>query len=84
MEQRTFEGSWEEIAQHGAQFVGRKVRVTILDGEPSRVMLDSALAHLIKDAERLSESLPSVPQSSSTDAWSLGVVEKFRRQGFNL
>jgi hypothetical protein len=47
-------------------------------------MLDRALAHLIADAEHLVGTLPPVPPSPAADAWSEGVIEKYRRQGFTL
>jgi hypothetical protein len=82
MEQRTFEGTWEEVARHGAELAGRKVRLIVLDGPASPVMLDRSLAHLIADAERLVDLLP--PAQTSPDDWSEGVLEKYRRQGFEL
>jgi hypothetical protein len=76
MEQRTFEGTWEEIARHGAELAGRKVRVTVLDEPAAPVMLDRALAHLVAAAERLAGSLPPVEPSPQADDWSEGVIEK--------
>jgi hypothetical protein len=35
METQVLEGTWEEIARHADRFAGRKVRVTILEDEPS-------------------------------------------------
>ncbi|MBV8383863.1 MAG: hypothetical protein JOZ63_14735, partial [Planctomycetaceae bacterium] len=58
MEQRTFEGTWEEITRRGSELAGRKVRVTVLNEPVSPVMLDRALAHLIADAEQLVGTLP--------------------------
>ena len=84
MEQRTFEGTWEEITRRGSELAGRKVRITVLNEPASPVTLDRALAHLIADAEHLVGTLPSVPPSPAADAWSEGVIEKYRRQGFTL
>ena len=84
MEQRTFEGTWEEITRRSSELAGRKVRITVLNESVSPVMLDRALAHLIADAEHLVSTLPPVPPSPATDAWSEGVIEKYRRQGFTL
>jgi hypothetical protein len=33
MEQRTFEGTWEEILLHSSELVGRRVRLTVLTYE---------------------------------------------------
>ena len=84
MEQRTFEGTWEEILRRSGELAGRKVRVTVLNESASPVMLDRALAHLIADAERLIGTLPPVPPTPAADAWPEGLVEKYRRQGFTL
>lgn len=84
MERRTLEGTWEEITRRGGELVGRKVRVTVLDETPPQVTLDQALAHLIVNAEQLVGTLPPSETPPSTDAWSEGVDEKYRRQGFTL
>jgi hypothetical protein len=84
MEQRTFEGTWEEIVRRGAELAGRKVRLTVLDEPAEPVMLDRALAHLIEAAERLTGSLPPIEPPTNGDDWSEGVIAKYRRQGFTL
>ncbi len=84
MEERTYIGTWEEIARLGAELAGCKVRLTILDESPSAEMLDRALAQLITDAERLAGSLPPVSQSPVFDAWRESVVQKYGREGFTL
>jgi hypothetical protein len=85
MEQRTFEGTWEEITRRAAELAGRKVRLTVIDEPPSPGTLDSAVAPLIEAAEHLVASLPqSTGTPLSADDWSDGVTEKYRRQGFKL
>ncbi len=83
MGQKTLEGTWEEISLHASELLGRKVRVTVLDEPDPKVTLDKALAHLISAAEQLADTLPP-KDSSPADAWSEGVEEKFRKQGFML
>ena len=34
MATQILEGTWEEVTRHANNFIGRKVRVTILDEEP--------------------------------------------------
>jgi len=84
MEPRTLEGTWEEIALHESELVGRRVRVIVLDEPVPQERLDQALAHLITDAEQLAGTLASGETSLPPDAWSEDVLEKFRRQGFVL
>jgi len=84
MEQRTFEGKWEDVARRGSELAGRRVRVTVLEEFEPTKRLDSTLAALIADAERLSGELPPSPGQDPADAWAEGVSAKFRRQGFTL
>jgi hypothetical protein len=84
MEQRVFEGTWEEVALRSHQFTGRRVRVTVLDETSSPVALDRALAPLIEDAEKLSSRLVNVPEPIPPASWTEDIADKFRRQGFEL
>ena len=34
MVRQSFEGTWEEIAQHAAELAGRRVRLTVLEDAP--------------------------------------------------
>lgn len=47
MEQRIFEGTWEEILLHAPELIGRRVRLTLLSNENSKpqnvVTLDQIL-----------------------------------------
>lgn len=52
MATQVLEGTWEEITKHAKSFVGRKVRVTILDDEPAAKPNVKALAVIRKVAER--------------------------------
>lgn len=57
MAMQTLEGTWEDIAQHAPELVGRRVRLTILEEEmpqPNEAMLTA----LRKIAER-SKNMPS-------------------------
>jgi hypothetical protein len=84
MADRILEGTWEEIAAQGHYLAGRRVRVTVIDGDEGAATLDRALAPLLEAAESLSRQLPPAPAPPTADAWGDAVVEKFRRQGFAL
>ena len=84
MESRTFEGTWEEVAQHGPELTGKRVLLTILDEPQPQSQLDSALAKIIEAAETLEAARPPAGQLPLADDWGEGVAEKFRRQGFKL
>jgi hypothetical protein len=84
MEAKTFEGIWEDVVQLGPELTGKRVRLTVLPDASPMASLDSALAKLIEEAEILTTSLPYANRVPSTDAWKEEVIEKFRRQGFDL
>ena len=84
MDQKTFEGTWEEIVRHGDELAGHRVRLTVLNEPPSPVSLDRALAHLIEQAELLASTPPPAPPTTPDGPWEEGLLEKYRRQGFKL
>ena len=67
MATRTLEGTWEEITRHAKDFVGRKVRITVLDDEvspaPNREMLEAL--------RKVSERSKNMPVSSDEDTLKL-------------
>jgi hypothetical protein len=75
MATQVLEGTWEEITRHAKDFVGRKVRITVLDEEngtkPNRAMLDA----LRKVAER-SKNMPV-----SSDEDTLKLIREARSGG---
>lgn len=52
MAAQVLEGTWEEITKHAESLVGKKLRVTILDDEPTVKPNEKALAVIQKVAER--------------------------------
>jgi hypothetical protein len=75
MATQILEGTWEEITRHAKDFVGRKVRITVLDEEtaskPNREMLEA----LRKVAER-SKNMPV-----SSDEDTLKLIREARSGG---
>ncbi|MGI8544455.1 MAG: hypothetical protein ACR2MD_13410 [Aridibacter sp.] len=67
MATETIEGTWEEIAQHASDFVGRKVRLTILDEEESPKQNEIMLEALRKVSERSKD----VPMSANDETLKL-------------
>lgn len=67
METQTLEGTWEEITRHAKDFVGRKVRITVLDDEaapePNRAMLEAL--------RKVSERSKNMPVSADEDTLKL-------------
>ena len=52
MATEVLEGTWEEISEHAKNLVGRRVRLTILDGEALPMPNEKVLEVIHKVAER--------------------------------
>jgi len=89
MAERVIEGTWEEIAEHGGQLSGKRVRLTVLDEtsfengntttEPNPTSEVLAALTGVIDSRATS---PTSPRKRS--AYGELVVEKFRKQGLKL
>ena len=66
MATQVLEGTWEEITRHAKEFVGRKVRITILEDEVSPKPNYEMLEALCKVSERR-----NMPVSSDVDTLKL-------------
>ncbi len=75
MATQVLEGTWEEITRHAKDFVGRKVRVTILEDEVSQKPNYEMLEALRKVAER-SKNMPV-----SSDEDTLKLIREARSGG---
>ncbi len=85
MANQSFEGTWEEVAEHAVELAGRRVRLTVLDA-PSEATpaLEQSLARVLAEAEALSEEDDPHEGLPTESDWGRSVVEKFRKQGFRL
>ena len=75
MATQVLEGTWEEITRHAQDFVGRKVRITILEDEVSPKPNYEMLEALRKVAER-SKNMPV-----SSDEDTLKLIREARSGG---
>lgn len=90
MAEQVIEGTWEEIAEHGGELSGKRVRLTVLD-ETSAENGNSTTTEPTPSSEVLA-SLTGVIDSRATSptsprkrsAYGELVVEKFRKQGLKL
>ncbi len=57
METQTFEGVWEDLTQHASEFSGKRVRITVLEEQPTALSNEAMLTALRKIAER-SKTMP--------------------------
>ena len=63
MEQRIFEGKWEDCVPHGPELAGRRVRITILE-ENDQMQPNEAMLAVLRRAKIRAEQ---IPQTGSTD-----------------
>ena len=90
MPEHVLEGTWEEIAEHGGELSGKRVRLTILD-QPSAENGDAAAREAkqkTEDLRTLIGAIDSRELSSKSPrkrgAYGKAVVEKLRKQGLRL
>ncbi len=84
------EGTWEEIAEHGGELSGKRVRLTILDdpcaenGNPLGGETKNQTGDLAPLIAAIDSRQPSSEPRRKRSPYSEAVVEKFRRQGLKL
>jgi hypothetical protein len=71
VEQRTLEGTWEEILLHAPELVGQRVKLTVLSPEekqpPAQVTLDQALNGRVGRVQFLPSDLSARTKSAFGD-----------------
>lgn len=67
MATQVLEGTWEEITRHSKEFVGRKVRITILEEEIS----PTPNYEMLEALRKVSERSKNMPVSSDEDTLKL-------------
>ncbi|HSO74393.1 MAG TPA: hypothetical protein VLU47_06115 [Blastocatellia bacterium] len=90
MAEHVIEGTWEEIAEHGGQLSGKRVRLTILD-EPYLENAKTTTTETKPSTEALAALTGVIDSRKSSSnsprkrsAYGEAVVEKFRKQGLKL
>jgi hypothetical protein len=54
MSQQVIEGTWEEIARHGDELVGKRVRLTVLEEEP---IPNEAMLGALRDVDEIQKGM---------------------------
>jgi hypothetical protein len=67
MATQVLEGTWEEITRHAQEFVGRKVRIIVLDEEVSA----KPNYEMLEALRKVSERSKNMPVSSDEDTLKL-------------
>ena len=85
MSLQVLEGTWEEIAQHAAEFSGKRVRLTVIE-QPPPATAERPLAEMLEGLIGVIDSrLPYTPRHPpQRDAFGEGVIEKLSKQGLTL
>lgn len=86
MEGQVFEGTWEEIALHAAELAGRRVRLTVLSDERSEntIVSEKSLDKMLQGRVGNVHFHPSNLSENTGKSFTDIVVEKYKKQGFNL
>ena len=77
MATQILEGTWEEITKHAKKLVGRKVRVTILDDEPT--IKPKPNEAMLEALRKVRERSKNMPESSGKDT--LKMIREARSGG---
>ena len=77
METQVLEGTWEEITRQASRFVGRKVRVTILEDEPPEKPKPNLA--MLEALRKVRERNKNMPESSGKDT--LKMIREARSGG---
>ena len=78
MEQRFFEGTWEEILRYAPELVGRRVRLTLLSNESSKSQNETTLDQVLKGKLGRVQFEPSNLSTRTKEAFTDLLVEKYR------
>ena len=78
MEQRTLEGTWEEILRYAPELSGQRVRLTVLSNESSRSQNGTTLDQILKGRVGQVQFQPSNLSTRTKEAFTDILVEKYR------
>lgn len=90
MAEQVIEGTWEEIAEHGGELSGKRVRLTVLDETypetgNTTTMETKPSSEVLAELTGVIDSRVTSPTSPrKRSAYGELVVEKFRKQGLKL
>jgi len=81
MEQRSFEGTWEEILRYAPELVGRRVRLTVLPNESSKSQNGATLDQVLKGRVGRVQFQPANLSARTKEAFTDLLAEKYRLPG---
>ncbi len=83
MEQRSFEGTWEEILRYAPELVGQRVRLTVLSNESLKPQNEATLDQVLKGRVGRVQFQPSNLSTRTTEAFTDLLAEKYRLPGLD-
>jgi hypothetical protein len=81
MEQRSFEGTWEEILRYAPELIGRRVRLTVLSNESSNRQNGTTLEQVLKHRIGRVQFQPANLSTRTKEAFADLLAEKYRLPG---
>lgn len=81
MEQRSFEGNWEDILCHAPELAGQRVRLTVLSNESSNHQNGATLDQVLKGRVGRVQFQPSNLSTCTKAAFTDLLTEKYRLPG---
>jgi hypothetical protein len=81
MEQRSFEGTWEEILRYAPELAGQRVRLTVLSNESSKLQSSATLDQTLKGRVGRVQFQPSNLSTLTKEAFTDLLVEKYKQPG---
>jgi hypothetical protein len=83
MEQRTFEGTWEEILLYASELAGRRVKLTVLPNKNLSSQSTTTLDQVLKDRVGRVYFQPSNLSERTGEAFAELLVEKHKSLGLS-
>jgi len=81
MERRSFEGTWEEILRYAPELVGRRVRLTVLSNESSKLQNGATLDQVLKGRVGRVQFQPANLSTRTKEAFTDLLAEKYKIPG---
>jgi hypothetical protein len=81
MEQRSFEGTWEEILRYAPELVGQRVRLIVLN-ESSQSQGEATLDQVLKGRVGRVQFQPSNLSTRTKEVFTDLLAEKYKLPGF--
>jgi hypothetical protein len=82
MEQRTFEGTWEEIQLHASELIGRRVKLTVLSFDDPKSQQPVTLDQILKGRVGQVRFQPSNLSARTKEAFADILADKYKLPRF--